>query len=97
MAEKVIQVLDITKRFKKFPTLISTEAVGELKSIESTKDEWRIGGAVTLTEIKNKLGQEFPALNNECATHLRRSSNPGSRGSEIPGASTARLPSGGRP
>jgi xanthine dehydrogenase molybdopterin binding subunit/xanthine dehydrogenase small subunit len=54
--------LDITKKFKKFPALISTEAVGELKSIESTKDEWRIGAAVTLTEIKDRLGKEFPAL-----------------------------------
>jgi xanthine dehydrogenase molybdopterin binding subunit/xanthine dehydrogenase small subunit len=56
--------LDITKRFKKFPTLISTEAVAELKRLESTDTEWRIGAAVTLTEIKNRLGQEFPALNN---------------------------------
>jgi xanthine dehydrogenase molybdopterin binding subunit/xanthine dehydrogenase small subunit len=55
--------LDITKRFKKFPTLISTEAVTELKRIESTNDAWHIGAAVTLTEIKNKLGQEFRALN----------------------------------
>ncbi len=55
--------LEITKRFKKFPTLISTEAVLELKALESTKEEWRIGAAVTLTEIKTKLGPEFPALN----------------------------------
>ena len=55
--------LDITKRFKKFPTLISTEAVAELKRIASTNDAWHIGAAVTLTEIKDKLGQEFPALN----------------------------------
>lgn len=55
--------LDITKRFKKFPTFISTEAVAELKSIDGTESEWRIGAAVTLTEIKNKLGKEFPALN----------------------------------
>src|SRR6185437_520426 len=55
--------LEITKRFKKFPALISTEAVGELKMITATKDEWRIGAAVTLTEIKDRLGKEFPALN----------------------------------
>jgi xanthine dehydrogenase large subunit len=55
--------LEITKRFKKFPTLISTEAVTELKLIECTQAEWRIGAAVTLTEIKNQLGREFPALN----------------------------------
>jgi xanthine dehydrogenase molybdopterin binding subunit/xanthine dehydrogenase small subunit len=55
--------LEITKRFKKFPTLISTEAVAELKEINSTAGEWRIGGAVTLTVIKDRLGAEFPILN----------------------------------
>jgi len=55
--------LDITKRFKKFPTFISTEAVAELKNLDSTPNEWRIGAAVTLTDIKDKLGKEFPALN----------------------------------
>jgi len=56
--------LEITKRFKKFPTLISTEAIAELKRIEPTDTEWRIGAAVTLTEIKDRLGKEFSALNN---------------------------------
>ncbi|MEI9960058.1 MAG: FAD binding domain-containing protein [Limisphaerales bacterium] len=54
--------LDITKRYKKFSTLISTEAVVELKEIKATETEWRIGAAVALTEIKNKLGEEFPML-----------------------------------
>ena len=55
--------LDITKRYKKFSTLISTEAVTELTEIKSTASEWHIGGAVTLTVIKDKLGAEFPLLN----------------------------------
>src|SRR5204862_318778 len=54
--------LDITKRYKKFSTLISTEAVAELKELTSTETEWRIGAAVTLTDIEDKLGAEFPAL-----------------------------------
>jgi xanthine dehydrogenase molybdopterin binding subunit/xanthine dehydrogenase small subunit len=54
--------LDITKRYKKFPTLISTEAVEELQEIKSKEAEWHIGAAVTLTEIEDKLGEEFPAL-----------------------------------
>ncbi|MEY2466578.1 MAG: xanthine dehydrogenase large subunit [Verrucomicrobiota bacterium] len=54
--------LDITKRYKKFPTLISVEAVSELKEIKSTATEWHIGAAVTLTEIEDQLGEEFPAL-----------------------------------
>ena len=54
--------LDITKRFKKFPTLISVEAVSELTEIKSTATEWQIGAAVTLTEIEDQLAGEFPAL-----------------------------------
>src|ERR1043166_9005465 len=54
--------LDITKRYKKFPTLISVEAVPELKAIQSTASEWHIGGAVTLTEIEEQMAAEFPPL-----------------------------------
>ena len=54
--------LDITKRYKKFPTLISVEAVPELKEIKSTETEWHIGAAVTLTQIEEKMAEEFPAL-----------------------------------
>ena len=54
--------LDITKRYKKFLTLISVEAVPELNEIKSTESEWHIGAAVTLTEIEEKMAEEFPAL-----------------------------------
>jgi xanthine dehydrogenase large subunit len=54
--------LDITKRYKKFPKLISTEAVAELKELKSTDTEWHVGAAVTLTDIEDKLGAEYPAL-----------------------------------
>ena len=54
--------LDITKRFQKFSTLISVEAVPELKEIQRTDSEWRIGGAVTLTQIEEEMAGEFPAL-----------------------------------
>jgi xanthine dehydrogenase molybdopterin binding subunit/xanthine dehydrogenase small subunit len=54
--------LDITKRYKKFPTLISVEAVLELNEIKSTDAEWHIGAAVTLTEIEEKMAEEFSAL-----------------------------------
>ena len=54
--------LDITKRHKKFPTLISVEAVPELREIKSTETEWHIGAAVTLTQIEEKMAGEFPAL-----------------------------------
>ncbi len=54
--------LDITKRFKKFSTLVSVEAVPELKKIRCTDSEWRIGAAVTLTQIGEQMGGEFEAL-----------------------------------
>lgn len=54
--------LDITKRFHKFSTLISLEAIPELTEITDSPKEWRIGGAATLTAIQEKLGAEFPAL-----------------------------------
>ncbi|MDB6058969.1 MAG: xanthine dehydrogenase, partial [Verrucomicrobiales bacterium] len=54
--------LEITKKYKKLQTLISVEAVSELKEIKSTATEWHIGAAVTLTQIEEKLAKEFPAL-----------------------------------
>src|ERR1043166_26973 len=54
--------LDITKRFKRFQALISVEAVPELKELRCTDEEWHIGAAVTLTEIEDRMAEEFPAL-----------------------------------
>ena len=54
--------LDISKRLKKFPVLISLEAVPELKEIQGTGSEWRIGAAVALTEIEERMVGEFAAL-----------------------------------
>jgi xanthine dehydrogenase molybdopterin binding subunit/xanthine dehydrogenase small subunit len=54
--------LEITKRYHKFSALISTECAAELKVVECNPHEWRIGAAVTLTEIADRLGQEFPIL-----------------------------------
>src|SRR6266576_3590574 len=38
--------LDIAKRYKKFPLLISVEAVPELNEIKANDSEWHIGAAV---------------------------------------------------
>jgi xanthine dehydrogenase molybdopterin binding subunit/xanthine dehydrogenase small subunit len=54
--------LDITKRFRKFPTLISLEAIPELKEIRCADSQWRIGAAATLTEIESTAARDFPAL-----------------------------------
>ncbi|MGO9476852.1 MAG: xanthine dehydrogenase molybdopterin binding subunit [Limisphaerales bacterium] len=54
--------LEITKRYKKFPALISVEAVAALKQIKAAKNEWHIGAAATLTQIEEKVAGELPAL-----------------------------------
>jgi xanthine dehydrogenase molybdopterin binding subunit/xanthine dehydrogenase small subunit len=54
--------LEITKRFQRFPALISVEAVAELSEISSTDAEWRIGAATTLTKLDDLLGAEFPVI-----------------------------------
>lgn len=54
--------LDITKKFHRFPTLISVEAVPELTAITSTASEWHIGAATTLTRLDDTIGDEYPEL-----------------------------------
>ncbi|HEV3409026.1 MAG TPA: FAD binding domain-containing protein, partial [Chthoniobacterales bacterium] len=54
--------LDITKKFRKFPALISVEAIPELRAITSTESEWQIGAAATLTDIDDAMGAEYPEL-----------------------------------
>ena len=54
--------LDITKKYHRFPTLISVEAIAELTSIDSSESEWQIGAAATLTAIDEALGAEYPEL-----------------------------------
>jgi xanthine dehydrogenase molybdopterin binding subunit/xanthine dehydrogenase small subunit len=54
--------LDITKKFHRFSTLISLEAISELTAITATDTEWCIGAATTLTRLDETLGEEFPEL-----------------------------------
>ncbi|MEY2550496.1 MAG: xanthine dehydrogenase large subunit, partial [Verrucomicrobiota bacterium] len=54
--------LEITKRFQRFPVLISLEAIAELNEVSSTETEWRIGAATTLTKLDDLLGAEFPEI-----------------------------------
>jgi xanthine dehydrogenase large subunit len=54
--------LKITKRFQSFPTLISLEGVAELTVLEPADTHWRVGATVTLTQIWDALGKEFPVL-----------------------------------
>lgn len=54
--------LEISKRFQRFSTLISLEAVAELNETSSTESEWEIGAATTLTKLDDLLGAEFPEI-----------------------------------
>ena len=54
--------LAITKLFQSFPVLISIEAVSELRRIDCNETQWRIGAAATLTDVWDRIGEEFPPL-----------------------------------
>ncbi|MES2695482.1 MAG: xanthine dehydrogenase small subunit, partial [Verrucomicrobiota bacterium] len=54
--------VELNKKCKKFPVLISTEGVAELTRIVATEKEWRLGAAATLTAIEETLGGEYPAV-----------------------------------
>ena len=54
--------LDVTKKYRRLPLLISLEGVPELREITATDSRWRIGGAATLTQIEEKLAAEYPSL-----------------------------------
>ena len=54
--------VEINKKFKTFPVLISTEGVRELTQIVETSTAWRIGGGATLTAIEEKVAPEYPSL-----------------------------------
>jgi xanthine dehydrogenase molybdopterin binding subunit/xanthine dehydrogenase small subunit len=54
--------VELTKKFKTFPLLVSTEAVPELTRIRATDQAWHIGAAATLTNIEEALNGEFPSV-----------------------------------
>ncbi len=47
--------VELNKKFKKFPALISTEGVAELTRITSSDAEWRVGAGATLTAIEEAI------------------------------------------
>jgi xanthine dehydrogenase large subunit len=54
--------VELNKKFKAFPLLISTEGVPELTRIAKTDEAWRLGAGATLTNIEEALGDEFPSV-----------------------------------
>jgi xanthine dehydrogenase molybdopterin binding subunit/xanthine dehydrogenase small subunit len=54
--------VEINKKGRAFPFLISVEAVEELRECRATADEWRLGAAATLTHIEDALAGEYPSF-----------------------------------
>jgi xanthine dehydrogenase molybdopterin binding subunit/xanthine dehydrogenase small subunit len=54
--------VEINKKDRKFPLLISLEAIPELCKCRATPDEWVIGAAAPLTAIEEALGGEYPSI-----------------------------------
>ena len=52
----------VNKRNMKIPTLIATEGVAELLTIEEHDDHFRVGGAATLTQLEEAIGEQLPLL-----------------------------------
>ncbi|NTX40422.1 xanthine dehydrogenase molybdopterin binding subunit [Myxococcus sp. CA033] len=54
--------VDITKKARRFPFLISTEGVESLRAIRREADGWYVGGAATLVDLEDALGKDVPEI-----------------------------------
>ena len=54
--------VELTKKFRTFPLLVSTEGVPELTRITATAAAWHIGAAANLTNVEEALGEEYPSI-----------------------------------
>ncbi len=54
--------VELTKKYRAFPQLISVEAVPELVRLTREDKAWHIGAAVSLTNVGEALGAEFPSV-----------------------------------
>ena len=55
--------VEVNKKFRDFPCLISTEAVPELNVLQPAHDGgWQIGAAVSLTSLESKVAPSYPPL-----------------------------------
>jgi xanthine dehydrogenase molybdopterin binding subunit/xanthine dehydrogenase small subunit len=64
--------VELNKKAKAFPLLISVEAVPELTQIRETPSAWCIGAGATLTNIEEALGAEFPSLQKMLSVYASR-------------------------
>jgi xanthine dehydrogenase molybdopterin binding subunit/xanthine dehydrogenase small subunit len=54
--------VEVNKKAKAFPHLISVEAVGALRAVVREPEAIWVGGAASLTALEDALGDAFPAL-----------------------------------
>ncbi len=54
--------VELNKKARDFPVLISLEGVEGLRRIERSPAQWRIGAAASLTSVEEALSGEFPSL-----------------------------------
>ncbi len=54
--------VELNKKFKAFPVLVSTEGVPELTRITAAPEAWRIGAGATLTNVEEALAGEYPSI-----------------------------------
>ena len=54
--------VEINKKFARFPQLISTERVAELREVRASEGAWHFGAAATLTEIEEALAGDLPSF-----------------------------------
>ena len=64
--------VELNKKAKAFPLLISTEAVPELTQIVETPTAWRVGAGATLTNVEQAMGAEYPSLQKMLAVYASR-------------------------
>ncbi len=55
-----------------FPLLVSTDAIPELRRIETTPEAYLVGGAATLTDLEQALGDDLPLLHKMLAVFASR-------------------------
>ncbi len=54
--------VDISKHGRRFPVLIATRGVAQLRKIVRSEGRWHVGAAATLMEIGEALGGTIPAI-----------------------------------
>ena len=68
--------VDVTKKLKAFPFLISTDGVPELTRITRSDTHWRIGASAPLTAVEDAVADEYPSLAKMRIRGFRREADP---------------------